>query len=314
MCNLGVLKREENLRSVWPNEANDFTPWLAKNLSLIGDVLGVDLELVDMESKVGTFSADILAKEVGSENLIVIENQLEDSNHDHLGKLITYASGKNAKTIVWIVKRARDEHRKAIEWLNENTDAQIGFYLLEIELWSIGNSELAPKFNVVEGFNGWAKTIKTSLNESSDTRKLQIEFWQAFNDYANKTGFIKDFRLHSARAQHDYGIAIGDSRCCIVLEANRFQNNATVGLYIHKDKSLYQELLKDQSSIESALGCELQWREKTKASRFLTTKSFDMEDASTWNEVFDWFIDNCYRIKKLSKKYLLKSSTSSMSI
>ena len=170
MYNLDTLTQEPNLRKAWPNEAKDFTPWLASHLEYIGNILEMDLELVEKESKVGGYSADILAKvadaEDDSESYVVIENQLEDSNHDHLGKLITYASGKKAKAIVWVVKKARDEHREAIKWLNDNTTSELGFYLLEIELWHIGTSKLAPKFNVVERPNEWAKVVKSGQAEN----------------------------------------------------------------------------------------------------------------------------------------------------
>ena len=157
MDRLGKMTKITDLRSVWPHEANDFTKWLAEeeNLSLLGDAIGIELELEERESSVGSFSVDILAKESGTNRRVIIENQLEDTNHDHLGKLITYASGKGAEVIVWIVKRARDEHRQAIEWLNQHTDGNIGFFLLEIELCQIGSSEKAPRFNVVEKPNDW---------------------------------------------------------------------------------------------------------------------------------------------------------------
>ena len=150
--NLGKMKRIHDLRSVWPHEANDFTKWLAQeaNLAELGNNIGIDIDLEERESSVGSFNVDIYAVESGTGRRIIIENQLEDTNHDHLGKLITYASGKGAEVIVWIVKRARDEHRQAIEWLNRHTDSNIGFFLVEIELWQIDDSLLAPKFNVVE--------------------------------------------------------------------------------------------------------------------------------------------------------------------
>ncbi len=149
---LGVMTRVENLRSIWPDEARDFTPWLAKeqNLKLLGDAVGIDLVLEEKESSVGAFSADIYVKEEGTNRRIIIENQLEATDHDHLGKLITYASGKSADVVIWVVKKARDEHRQAIEWLNQRTDNSLGFFLLEIELWKIDNSRTAVKFNVVE--------------------------------------------------------------------------------------------------------------------------------------------------------------------
>lgn len=303
MYNLDTLTQEFNLRKAWPNEAKDFTPWLAEHLSYVGDILEVDLELIEKESKVGGYSADILAKEADSENYVVIENQLEESNHDHLGKLITYASGKKAKAIVWVVKKARDEHREAIEWLNENTGSQIGFYLLEIELWQIGGSKLAPKFNVVVRPNEWAKAIKPSA-DVSDTQILQIEFWQAFIDYASKTNFTRTFRLPSAHAQNWYNIGLGTSRCYICLEAKKLKQEATVGIYISDDKPLYHTFEADKTVIESNMKCQLQWTEAKKAARFYAIKSIDMNDTSTWQEIFRWFIDNCILLKKTTQKYL----------
>ena len=160
---LDKLSQIKDLRTVWSNEAKDFTPWLAKeeNLSLLSETIGIDIVLEETESSVGSFSLDIFAKEEGTDRKIIIENQLEDTNHDHLGKLITYASGKDASIIIWIVKKARDEHRQAIEWLNSHTDKEIGFYLLEIELWKIGGSNPAPKFNIVERPNDWGENSKT---------------------------------------------------------------------------------------------------------------------------------------------------------
>lgn len=162
MDTLGKMIRITDLRSVWPHEANDFTRWLAQeeNLTLLGDAIEIELELEERESSVGSFNVDIFAKEVGTNRRVIIENQLEDTNHDHLGKLITYASGKGSEVIVWVVKRARDEHRQAIEWLNQHTDSNIGFFLLEIELWQIGDSEKAPRFNIVEKPNDWTKMMK----------------------------------------------------------------------------------------------------------------------------------------------------------
>lgn len=125
---LGKITREHDLRTVWSNEAQAFTPWLAEHLDVLGDALGITIELEERESSVGAFSLDILARDQDSGEAVVIENQIEQSDHEHLGKLITYASGKDAKYIVWIVKDAREEHRAAIEWLNKSSDGTIGFF------------------------------------------------------------------------------------------------------------------------------------------------------------------------------------------
>lgn len=129
MITLQQLEEITDLRSIWKNEATDFTPWLADddNISILGDALGLDISVDEQESPVGDFSVDIFAKETGTDRKIIIENQLEDTNHDHLGKLITYASGKSADIIVWVVKHAREEHRSAIEWLNNHTEEKLVF-------------------------------------------------------------------------------------------------------------------------------------------------------------------------------------------
>lgn len=159
---LGKLEQITDLRSVWKHEAKDFTPWLAKeeNLEILSEAVGIDIVVEEQESNVGDFSVDLFATEEGTGRRIIIENQLEETNHDHLGKIITYASGKEAEVIIWIVRKARDEHKQAIEWLNQHTDDKFEFFLIEIELWKINDSEPAPKFNIVERPNTWAKAMK----------------------------------------------------------------------------------------------------------------------------------------------------------
>lgn len=169
MVKLQILKEVKNLRAVQAHEASDFTPWLSQddNINILADAVGIDITVDEIESSVGSFNVDISAHETGTDRKIIIENQLEDTDHDHLGKLITYAEGKDADIIIWIVKNAREEHRAAIEWLNNNTDEKIGFFLCEVKLYRIGNSEPAVKFEVIEKPNPWVKEIKKSevINE-----------------------------------------------------------------------------------------------------------------------------------------------------
>jgi len=157
MVNLSKLVEIKDLRVVWPHEALDFTPWLAEedNITLLADAIGLDITVDETESGVRNFNVDIYAKETGTDRKIIIENQLEDTNHEHLGKLITYASGKTAEVIIWVVKTAREEHPAAMEWLNQHTDGNISFFLCEIKLYKIGNSELAVMFEVIEKPNDW---------------------------------------------------------------------------------------------------------------------------------------------------------------
>ena len=189
---LGKLEKVK-LRDVWKHEALSFTKWLAKeeNILNLSQEIGIDIEVVQIEASVGSFNVDILAREIDSDRKIIIENQLEKTDHDHLGKLITYASGHDAKIILWIVGEAREEHEKAIEWLNENMNEDIKFFLIVIEVWKIGDSPYAPKFQVVSQPNNWAKTIKSASNkgELTDTKSLQLEFSTKFNCYSFFSSF-----------------------------------------------------------------------------------------------------------------------------
>lgn len=162
MQTLGTLTEITDLRTVWPHEATDFSPWLANNIERLNEALGIQIVIQDTESPVGNFAVDIYATDADTGKRIIIENQLEQTDHDHLGKLITYASGKDASLIIWVVKHAREEHRASIEWLNAHTDEDIGFILIELKLYRIGNSDVAPFFQVLERPNNWAKEMKTS--------------------------------------------------------------------------------------------------------------------------------------------------------
>ena len=211
---LGALKRVP-LREVWKNEARDFSKWLVTNdgISLLSEAVGFDIEPTETESAVGRFSLDVLGKVAGTEQTVVIENQIEDSNHDHLGKLITYAAGKDASCAIWIVKHANDEHRKAIEFLNNTSKNSIGYFLLEIEAWKIGDSDPAPKFNVVEAPNDWARAEGDS--SLSPTNKLCQRFWEEFCKYASgRRDFLKVFKLRKALPQNWYDFASGFACRC----------------------------------------------------------------------------------------------------
>lgn len=151
--------------------------------------------------------------------------------------------------------------------------------------------------------NEWAKVVKTS-NDVSGTKVLQLEFWQAFIDYASKTSFAKSFRMPSAHPQNWFNLAIGSSKCKIYLEAKKQKQEATVGIYIDDDKVLYLKFESDKQSIETAMNSSLQWTQATKASRFFEIKSFDMTNSSSWEEVFKWYIEKCIILKKTVQKYL----------
>lgn len=182
---LGRLERCE-LREIWMSEAADFTPWLARpeNLVALGEALGLLLELEAQEKAVGPFRADILCKDVDTDHWVLIENQLERTDHTHLGQLLTYASGLEAVTIIWVAGRFTEEHRSTLDWLNRITDERFRFFGLEVELWRIGHSPPAPKFNIVSKPNNWSQSVAQAAkaiddSELSDTRILQRDYWAA---------------------------------------------------------------------------------------------------------------------------------------
>lgn len=310
---LGKIKKESDLRQVWPNEAYDFTPWLAEeeNLDLLGEALGIPLNLVETESSVGAYSLDILAEHADSGAKVIIENQLEPTNHDHLGKIITYASGKDAKYIVWVVKEAREEHRAAIEWLNKITDDDVGFFLVEIQLWSINDSVVAPKFEVVEQPNGWSKMVKAPADPiGGKAVQFKYAFWSAFNDYVwdKNNAFTRLFNQHKASSDHWYTLAIGSSRMYMTLLVNTRTNVLTVEFAISSpnfDKSLYDSVLTHKNEIEQAAGTELDWRrlDGKKVSRIILEKEFDLNNIDDRPNEFDWYMEWAVKIYNAFKPY-----------
>lgn len=298
---LSKLKKID-LREEWKHEAADFTNWLAQNenLQLLSEEIGIDITLIQTEASVGKFSVDILAEEENSGRKIVIENQLETTNHDHLGKIITYASGFDAEIVIWIVKDVRDEHKQAVDWLNEHTDEKINIFAIRMELWQIGNSPYAPKFHVVSKPNDWAKAIKKSASRSSDLsdRKLmQLEFWTQFKEYASNHG--SPLRLRKAYPQHWYDISVGNSKSHLSLVVDASNEQIRCEFYIPDSKPLFKALHKNKDVIESKLFHELEWMELEgkKASRIRTIHTVDVADNGNWEESFQWLMDTAQQFQ-----------------
>ena len=266
----------------------------------------LDITVDETESSVGDFNVDIYASETGTDRKIIIENQLEDTDHDHLGKLITYASGKGADVVIWVVKHAREEHKAAIEWLNNHTDDKIGFFLCEIKLFQIGNSDIAPSFTVVERPNDWTKEIKKTTAANS-TQQQRLEYWQAFNDYAfQNTEFAKVFNKRKPTTDHWMDFSIGSSACHIGVTQIQKRSAIGVELYINDDKELFKSLFVHQAEIETDMGMALDWRElpERKASRILVEKNVQLSNHEEWQEQFNYIMDVLLKMKKAFKKYL----------
>jgi len=304
--NLGKLEQGD-LRKVWKNEASDFTNWLAQeeNLTLLSDAIGIDIKLIRTEANVGSFNVDILAEEENTERKIIIENQLEPSDHGHLGKILTYASGYDASIIIWIVEDVRDEHKQAIDWLNEHTDENVNFFVVKMEIWKIGDSPYAPRFHVVSKPNDWAKAVKKSATESelTDTKLMQFEYWNKFKEYAiqQKTRL----RLRKVHPQHWYDISIGNSECHICLTVNTRDDLIGCEIWIGQSKELFKNLQEKKEVIERDLGEKLEWMEMPlkKASRIKLAHEMSVTDQANWEKCFKWMLDHAEKFYNVFNKY-----------
>ena len=297
------------LREIWKHEALDFTQWLAlpDNLALLGEVIGIELVDAKTEEGVGKFYVDIVAKDENG-HTVVIENQLESTNHDHLGKIITYAAGVDAEVVVWIVENAREEHEQAINWLNENTTEGASFFLIQIEAWKIGDSLPAPRFHVIARPNDWAKTVKQSAagNSVSDLKLRQQAFGEKVRDYGEEHAtHIKSWQ--KPRPQHWYNIAIGSSRAHIGVGLHSTGTKyVRVSLYITNNKELFNHLKEQSEQIEIDLGMTLDWMElpTKKASRIAISKPGDFLDDAQAPELVRWVVETADQFARVFPKYL----------
>ena len=299
-----------DLRKVWSSESGHFTPWLAReeNLAVLGETLDLELELEAQEKAVGPFRADILCRDKGSNALVLIENQLERTDHGHLGQLLTYASGLEAATIIWIAGRFNEEHRATLDWLNAITDERFRFFGLEVELWRIGKSRAAPKFNVVSKPNDWSRSVARGRRsivegELSGVRAMQLEYWTELNAVLAKAGG----RVPGNRkplAQSWLPCAIGRTDFSLNAVMRRPLRCVGVEVYISgsRAKAFFRELNEQHEVVEEELGYALQWEElpTRNDSRIWTPlEEVDVEDREDWPRQHEWLakrLDQLHRV------------------
>lgn len=306
-----ILGRLEKVspRDIWANEATVFTPWLAseENLVLLGETLGMELELEAQEKGVGPYRADIVCRDTADASWVLIENQLEATDHIHLGQVITYAAGLNAVTIVWIAVRFTEEHRAALDWLNEISSEDVRFFGLEVELWRIGESPPAPKFNVVAKPNEWTKAGGRSTavrsGELSEAKQLQRDFWHGFNEYVQNLDRPTVIKPTKALPQHWMNIAIG--RTGFKLNAIASLYDPDLGFGAHEIRAEFEvndrdyakvyfaEFEADRDAIEAEIGEQLTWHnpETANACRVYIRRSVDLNDLSQREDFYGWLLD-----------------------
>lgn len=303
---IGRLEEVE-LRELWKHEEYNFSEWLSQkeNIDNLNDILGLSLTDILKETNVGGFQCDLYATDETSGMKVVIENQLEQSNHEHLGKLITYASGLDAQVAVWIVKRAREEHRSAIEWLNNNTNNKINFFLLELHAYKIGDSLPAPQFVVIEQPNGFIKFNNSTSSSLSRAESERLEFWNRFNEKLAEMGKPFNNRKPSIRAWYD--VAIGIRTTHIAIELVNKESYIRVGLYSTNDRDLFDKLFDNKQKIEEQLGTRLEWvREASEdVSRInCRVKGLNFDDHSNYDELITKVINIVIKMKESFLRYL----------
>ncbi len=303
--NLSKLERVP-LREAWKHEAGEFTPWLAEaeNLNTLADALGVgELVLVAVEHWVGDFKLDILCAD--GEEQVIIENQLDETDHKHLGQILAYAAGVGAKKVVWVAESFRPEHIAALQFLNENTTENLSFFGVQIELWRIGVSPLAPKFEVVVKSNDWAKIGREqarAVSSASPTKQLQQKFWTALVERLAKNA--PQIRPQKPRPQHWLNNSIGRSGFGLNITANTRDERLGVELWIPgaEAKKHFAGLSVQKKEIEGKLGFELDWQElpDAKACRIATWYSHaSIEDESRWDEYLNWLTERLVKMDQV---------------
>ena len=293
---LGRLEKIE-LRELWKGEASDFTPWLSleENIALLGNTIGVELEIVDQEKSVGMYRADILCKDTLADRYVLIENQLERTDHGHLGQLLTYAAGLDAVTIIWIAKTFSEEHRAAIDWLNNISDEKFNFFGIEIEVYKIGESVPAPFFQIIAKPNDWSKSLRkgtVSNVKITETKQLQLEYWGAMKNYFESSG--TNLKTQKPKPQHWTNFAIGKSNFYLSATVSMRDSFIRIELIIDGNEAK-ENYFKIKNQYESELieyfDDEVEWNElpDAKLSSIHIKKDANTNRRSEWSEQHEWF-------------------------
>lgn len=290
---------DQNVREYWENE-NRFNDWLANEISAtetskFEDVLGLDIEIVNREYKVGRYQLDILAQEIEGDKKIAIESQLTTTDHDHLGKLIAYGTGVSADILIWISPKFNDEHKDALNWLNEKSELGVDFFGFELEIWKIEDSIPAVQIIPVAEPSKWRKRVKLSGQELSKTKVLQEQFWTKFQDSIES----KNTRLRARQPspQNWYNNPIGKSGFVIQFVLNSVTNRLYTRLLIRDNEEAFSILSEDKSSIENELGEKLEWIDPedtrgTKArSKIQISRDVYLDKTDEWEEYIKWMLE-----------------------
>jgi hypothetical protein len=300
---LGLVKYLK-LSQVWPHEERDFTPWLAQepNLAALSKELGIELQFEQAEVPVGPYFADILAKDP-SGRYVVIENQFNKTNHDHLGKLIVYGATLGAATVVWIAEHFTEEHQRAIQWLNERTNDDLSLFAVQPRVFQIDNSNPAVEFHVLERPNELLKSVTMALATAdvSESRKLQLEFWTEFRKRLLEKKVLTS--TQTPRPQYWFDVALGRANIYLSNILNTDANKMGIRVYMGKAvaNQALEQLQQQKEAIESGIGYPLQWNPnpENQDKIIALTRDIDLENRDAWPEYIEWLVDMTQKFRSV---------------
>ncbi|MYH32729.1 MAG: DUF4268 domain-containing protein [Gammaproteobacteria bacterium] len=296
-----------DLRECWEDEAKDFTPWLAQdhNLLLLGKTLGIELELEAQEKAVGRFKADILCKDANDGSWVLVENQLSRSDHKHLGQVLTNASGLGAETIVWIASDFTEEHRSILDWLNKITDGTFRFFGLAVELWRIGESPIAPKFNIVSEPNNWSRSIARAMRTPTETTQLQQDYWTALLSKLDEQGgpVTAGGLKAKGRPTMDFGLGKTGIRLRAAMDTRKQEICCELVLWTDEAKDYFAALYEQKHEIEDEFKSPLEWEERIS----LWLSPADPEEKDDWPRQHLWLTEKLNDMHRVLVKRIIMS-------
>jgi hypothetical protein len=303
MQELGQLEKVD-VREIWPNEATDFTPWLAENISFLGNALGMELEVEALEASVGDFSLDLQARDLGRNLPVIIENQLTDTDHDHLGKLLTYAAGFDAGVVIWIAKSIREEHRQTLDWLNQRTSENTEFFGVVVQVLKIGESKPAVDFRMVAFPNEWRRGGTVPPTSISPKMEAYRNFFQKLIDILREEHRFTNARVGQPQSWYSFSSGVrGLTYASSFALGGRIRTELYIDLGDRDDnKKLFDRLHEHKQSIQEKLGEHLEWErlDDKRASRIALYRDGSIEDDdATLEELRNWAVDRLLKFKEI---------------
>jgi len=308
---VGKIERVK-LRDIWKHEAYDFTKWLQDNIDILSEILGLSLTNPEREKSAGGFSVDLVAEDEAG-NLVIIENQLERSDHDHLGKIITYLTAIDAKTAIWIVTEPRPEHVAAISWLNESSPA--AFYLLKVEGIRIGDSEPAPLLTLIVGPSEETRDVGRTKKELAERYKIRLDFWKGLLEKAKQRS-----KIHAQVSPGPYSwVSAGAGKIGLGFNYSVTKHEAKAEFYIDRgkdsereNKQIFDKLYAHKEEIEDSFGSALTWERLDTKRACRISKRIEnggYRDTDKLNEIQEKMIDAMIKLEKALRPFISTLST-----